>query len=122
MEVQNYEKDWIFTDDDCTQYVKPLSNDKFQLIEIRSTYNYERFVVVSDVIDVDFLLVRCLDKVEDVLHMYDYDSVDTVKELYGDQATQIIAKCIFEYHDEMPEYGGTRKDCERYIEQFIVEH
>lgn len=83
---------WILTDDDSSQYLKPISEDKFDCIEVRGLPG-GKFAVVRSVLDLD-IIPR--EELEHIIESY-YESVDEVFDTYGEiGAAQIMAECLFE--------------------------
>lgn len=83
---------WLLTDDDSSQYLKPLSECKFDCIEARALPG-DKFAVVRTVIDLD-LFPR--EEMEPIIESY-HETVDEVFGIYGEkEAAQIIAECLFE--------------------------
>ena len=111
--------EWSRTDDD--QWVKPLGNRNFELVEIRELPNgyvvaYGRFSPV-EYTDED---------IDDVLQGYGYkDQADVISQ-YGEDADQVIAECLFEQTSEM-ELGtlpvtATYEEAEKLAEEYMKEN
>ena len=118
-EADKYDYEWLHTDDN--QWVKPLGNRNFELVEIRELPDgyvvaYGRFSPV-EYTDED---------IDDVLQSYGYkDQADVIAQ-YGDGADQIIAECLFEQTSET-ELGtlpvaATYEDAEKLAEEYMKEN
>lgn len=89
---------WFLNDDSCLQYCRCAAQDTFELIEMgecpegsKNSHYYHRGTVN--------VKVRLEDDKEDVLNIlnsFGYQSLGEVQTLYGEDANQIIAECIFE--------------------------
>lgn len=73
---------WICTDSDTDQWVKKISETKFEVLENGSIQEID----LSEYTDEEIL---------SYISSYGYD-LDSVKEIYGMSANQIIAECIAE--------------------------
>lgn len=83
---------WILTDDDSSQYLKPISECRFDCIEMRKM-PCGMYIVVRVVLDLD-LVARA--ELEHIVETY-YESVDEVFGAYGEvSAAQIMVECLFE--------------------------
>ena len=98
---------WFCTDDDCMQHCKKESETEFQFIQavwldtcdgdIRAENakdDDDNYAVCSGYIDLD---LYPLEDQECSISSYGYN-LESVRELYGDGANQIIAECLFEDH------------------------
>lgn len=110
---------WILTDDDSFQHVCQHTNHVFALIQIAD--------LTGDVYGV-YIGIISLDEYseEDILsylHDYDYESVDQLKDVYGDSWPQIVAECIFEtdlLSDFICVFKGSYSQCRDFIKERIV--
>ena len=87
--------EWICTDGGI-QWVKPLGNREFYLIEIREMPegDYEIVTGIFNVAEYD-------DEADNLLRSYGYKGITDVIEQYGDESDQIIAECAFEQTSDM---------------------
>lgn len=86
---------WILTDDDCFQIRREVSKGVFELYQIQTVpatgkheeeqYGIAHAIVYPSDIDVD-----------SVVSAYVYDSLEKMKEFYGDETDAILAECSFE--------------------------
>ena len=85
---------WIQTDSDCYQYCKKLNDNCYWYIELREVGDFENpfYWVYATQMDLEFYTD---DEIADYITGY-YDDVEQIREIYGDEANQIIAECIFE--------------------------
>lgn len=85
---------WILTDIDCYQYCKKLNDTCYWYIELREVGDFESpfYWVYATQIDLEYYTD---DEVLDYITGY-YDDVEQIREIYGEDANQIIAECIFE--------------------------
>lgn len=85
---------WILTDPDCCQYGKKLGDGKWWYIELREVGDFENpfYWVYATQIDLEYYTD---DEIVDYITGY-YDDVMQIREIYGNDANQIIAECIFE--------------------------
>ena len=93
---------WILTDDDSSQYLKPIGEGRYDCIEVRRLQD-DKYAVARATLDLD-VLPR--EELESVVETY-YDSVDEVFGTYGELgAAQVMAECLFEQlpKDEMDFY------------------
>lgn len=115
---------WVLTDNDSAQYVRASEDEPhtFQIIgAVLCDEEWHRdedwYKVCNEVICVDDYEINSQDFAEQYLLPYSYESVEEVRELYGLQAEQVIAECIFETnsweYDEL--YDGTFEECEKFI-------
>lgn len=83
-------KIWMRADD--TQYVRKISDTKFEVIDL--VYLGENYGISRQEIDVqnDYKESDVLSALEG----YGYDSLGMISEIYGDSANQIIAECLAE--------------------------
>lgn len=127
---ENNMNEWILTDDDSSQHVKKIGEDKFELIEM-SLINpeTEEYVVYTDEIDVDEYLEMKRGELIEILEGY-YESGDEEDVIqfvmnHIDSPSQIIAECIFEYYgafQSYPLFTGKEKACREFIENYISKH
>lgn len=73
---------WICTDQDTDQWVKKISETQFEVLE----GGFVQEINLADYSDEEIL---------SYISSYGYD-LDSVKEIYGMSANQIIAECIAE--------------------------
>ena len=85
---------WILTDPDCYQYGKKLGDRSWWYIELREVGDFDSpfYWVYATQIDLEYYTD---DEVSDYITGY-YDDVEQIREIYGENANQIIAECIFE--------------------------
>lgn len=113
--------DWIKTDDD--QIVRKISDNCFEVIEailvapleVEGVNHYgisRQTIYLDDYSEEDII---------DELSYFGYDSIKHVRELYGEDANQIIAECIAEMNPErMEETFDEIEDALSYIETEII--
>lgn len=97
---KTFNGNWILTDDDSVQYFeswRPREGDKlFELFQVQavaeSTENDPKIYQIAH----EFIYRSEID-VEDVLDGYCYDSLEEMKEIYGDKTDQMLAECQFEF-------------------------
>ena len=82
----------FFKTDDL-QWCRKISDHEFEFIEVRNQLNPDEYDVVRGTVDVNEALND--EQIGDPTTGY-YDSIDKVKEDYGDDWEQIVAECIFE--------------------------
>ena len=126
---------WILTDDDAQQYVRPTDNeDEFDLIQM-SLINpeTEEFIIYFSNIDVMSILEQERPAICEILQSYGYgendDSEDapinTVIKIYNN-ASQIIAECYFEYYNTFKAdeilFKGSEQECIKFIKDWIKTH
>ena len=125
---------WICTDPDCSQYAKPLSQTKFQLIEMSlCSINPEKHEVYEDTIDIDDYIYHNGEdgrkELETILNTYGYFYFYPVKDhvsicsKYKGQAYQVMAECIFEYYGSFQAsqliITSTIEEAEEFIQEYI---
>jgi hypothetical protein len=104
-------RQWVCTDGSNLQYGREISNFKFSFLEFdRDSYPIEFEELCDHSLDIDLkdvedhkwiddtidLTALSKKEVEDAISGY-YDSLDEVKEQYGDDWRWIVAECVFEY-------------------------
>jgi hypothetical protein len=84
---------WVCTDLDRKQYGKKLDEGHYMFKEFHSEFaeTYEDQWIEMDIL----LSYYDEDQINNHISSY-YDSVDQIKELYGDEWEWIVAECIFE--------------------------
>lgn len=84
---------WILTDSDCCQYCKKIDNSNYWYIELREVGDFDNpfYLAYATQIDLEFYTD---DEIVD--YVAGYDNVEQIRRIYGDNANQIIAECIFE--------------------------
>lgn len=111
---------WILTDDDSFQHVCWHANHVFALIQIAD--------LTGDVYGVYIGIISLDEYSEEEIRSYlrdydyDYDSVENLKEIYGDSWPQIVAECIFEtdlFLDFICVFEGTYSQCRDFIKERI---
>lgn len=125
---------WICTDPDCSQYVKPLSQTQFQLIEMGlCSINPEKHEVYEDTIDIDDYIYHNGEdgrkELENILNTYGYFYFYPIKDhisicsKYKEQAYQVMAECIFEYYGSFQAsqliITSTIEEAEKFIQEYI---
>lgn len=126
---------WFCTDSDCLQHCKKDSNTAFNFIQavwldtcdgdpraINAKDDSDNYAVCIGYIDLD--LYPDEDK-ECSLASYGY-TLETVFKIYGDDANQIIAECLFEdnclYDGNSIAGVVSWNDAEKIIEKYIDEN
>lgn len=128
--------EWICTDSDSQQYVRSTDNeDEFDLVEMSLiSPKTKEYIVYYSNIDTMSILEQERPAICDILQSYGYGCDDSsedapinevVKE-YGDEASQIIAECYFEYYNiyEADEilFKGSKEECIAFIQNWIKIH
>jgi len=130
---------WILSDDDSYQHVIRVEGmpsgygDVFKLVEVADissiTGRSGSCVVVSglvclgDYLEDGFGDDETMNELNSILATYGYCNVDDVKTQYGDQATQIIAECVFETGGLMKNaiiFAGTKAECVGFINKSLI--
>lgn len=96
---------WYCTDNDCMQYCRKISETEYEFIQAvwldtcgddprseNAKNESDNYAICTGYIDLDLYSEE--DK-EGSIGSYCY-TMDSVKEIYGDAANQIIAECLFE--------------------------
>lgn len=121
-------EDWIRTGSDSSQYYKINSNGTYSFIEKiwldtckgDPGYPDKEYTVKTALVDLDDYTEH---EKECNISGY-YDSIELLREIYGDDSNQIIAECIFE---EMTDGSAsttgmmTEKEADEYIQEYISE-
>lgn len=125
-------EEWFCADSDCMQYCKKISETEYEFIQTvwldcgtderaeNAKDTSDNYAVCVGYIDLD--LYSDEDK-EGSISSYGY-TMESVKELYGEYANQIIAECLFE--DDcltdghsitgVVSWNDAKKTIEKYIE------
>ena len=122
---------WILTDDDSQQHVRPTDNeDIFDCIEMVGC-GFCQYRVYFAVVDVESYLECNRAEIRSVLHFYGYgdndeddSSIEEVAATYPN-ASQIIAECLFETCSSLDSeelFTGTDEECENFIKNWIKQH
>ncbi len=91
LEESAKKKEWIRSDD--LQIVMQLDENRFELAQVQNFPSPDSFVVVRGDIDLrDYSDAE----IDSFIHVFGYDSLQDLKDSYGDKSNQIIAECIFE--------------------------
>lgn len=117
------ENNWIWTDPDCSQFVRDAGNGVYECIQIQAIApNSDEYAVVYDRIDFseyedsDFRMCA---------EMYGYDSLEAFKAKLGPAAPQIMAECLFEsiscFQQEKYRAIGPYEYCRFWIVGFLYE-
>lgn len=88
---------WFCTDPDCMQYCQKVSETEFRFIQAVwldtcGDNTESEYAVCTGYIDIE---LYSNDDIEGSLSSYCY-TLNSVKEIHGDAANQIIAECLFE--------------------------
>lgn len=85
---------WVCTDLDNQQYGRKINNGHYEFKELnRNTSDYEK---LDEWIEGEVVLSNYTDsQIQNHLSAY-YDSIQEVKDTYGDNWEWIVAECIFE--------------------------
>jgi hypothetical protein len=78
---------WIRTDG--TQFIKKINNTTFEVVEVVGA-DVCGFKISQQTIDIEDLTEE---DIQDVITGFGYESIDDVKNIYGDDYAQIIAEC-----------------------------
>lgn len=121
-------EEWICTDSDCSQYCKINSDGTYSFIEKvwldickgDPGYPDKKYTVKTALVDLNDYTEY---EKECNISGY-YDSIESLREIYGDDSDQIITECIFE---EMTDGSAsttemmTEKEADDYIQKYISE-
>ena len=112
------------TDDSCLQYVRKNGPVEFSLIELAlcAPMILQKYEVYEDTINVQDYFDTMMDELTSILNSFGYESLEAVREEYGDDSNQIIAECIFEHygsHQANQLMTGTREEAEQTILDFV---
>ena len=121
-------EEWICTDSDSSQYCKVISDRTYSFIEkvwldtCKGDHGYpdKPYTVKTALVDLNDYTEH---EKECNISGY-YDSIESLREIYGDDSDQIIAECIFE---EMTDGSAsttemmTEKEADDYIQKYISE-
>lgn len=124
---------WFCTDSDCLQYCRKVSDTEFSFIQavwLDTCGNDTRAENAKDETDNYAVCACCIDlelhpdeEKEGSLASYGY-TLESVREIYGDCANQIIAECLFE--DNYLYDGGAGvfswNDARKIIQKYIDEN
>lgn len=117
------ESEWIMTDDDSMQHVKRLSETKFKLVEFALTSrDPDSYEVYTDTLDMNDYLTGMKDELEAILKGFGYDSIESVREAYGEEALQVMAECVFEHYGSFQAhkiYVGTETMCRLFVTCYV---
>jgi hypothetical protein len=127
----NNTNEWILTDDDYQQYIRPTDNeDIFDCIEMDACAS-NKYRVYFAVVDVDSYLECNRAEVRSVLHFYGYGNsenddspIEEVSSTYPN-ASQIIAECLFETCSSLDSedlFTGSDEECIDFIQNWIKTH
>lgn len=99
------EEEWICTDSDCMQYCMMINENEYKFIQAvwldtcgddkraeNAKDESDNYAVCVGYIDLD---LYSEEEMEGSIESYGY-TMETVKEIYGDDYKQIIAECLFE--------------------------
>lgn len=99
------EEEWICTDPDCMQYCMMINENEYKFIQAvwldtcgddkraeNAKDESDNYTVCTGYIDLD---LYSEEDMEGSVESYGY-TMETVKEIYGDDYKQIIAECLFE--------------------------
>lgn len=115
---------WILTDDDCYQWTKKLNEDCYQFLMILSTFD-NKYNIIMETVSLNEFLTDDEDdmkNIQEIIQAYDYDSLDDLKEIYGDSWKQILAECIFEnnaFSADVLAYDLTWEDAIEFINGYV---
>ena len=120
-ESQKKQRVWQLTDDDCSQYRRSLDRWSYELYQIAEIADDGTCQVFNRIVRLVWYNLNDDDFAQDYLMPYSYESVEQLKELYGDDYLGIAAECIFETElfDGDPVFTGTWEECDDYIRQMI---
>ncbi len=91
-----------FTKTDDLQWVRKITNDTYELIEVRlQSHDPECYIYAFGTVN---LKDYSKEGISDYISGYGYDSIDVCKEQYPNAWQQIIAECVFE---SLPDYELT---------------
>ena len=121
-------KEWVCTDSDSSQYCKINSDGIYNFIEKvwldickgDPSYPDKKYTVKTALVDLN----DYTDHEKECNICGYYDSIESLREIYGDDSDQIIAECIFE---EMTDGSAsttemmTEKEADDYIQKYISE-
>ena len=124
---------WVLTDEDTLQYVFRRADDVFSLILVWPRYECRHKGLPAQCQGgcSNCCVCRetvCLDdyteeEINEYISWFDYESIDEIKEKYGESWKQIIAECIFELDVSdcvLPSrFFGSYEQCKKYIEEVV---
>jgi len=116
------ETQWVLTAGDSMQHVRKIRDYAYELVEMAATSDENKFLVFTDVINVNHFVAQDDDLVESALNYFGYTGIKEIIELYGDKANQIIAECIFEYkgiYSANHLFTGTEDQCVSFIKNYV---
>lgn len=96
---------WFCTDPDCMQFCRKVNETEFEFIQVvwldtcgddpvaeNAKDESDNYAVCTGYIDLD---CYSLNDIECSIYSYGY-TLETIKEIYGEDVNQIIAECLFE--------------------------
>lgn len=113
--------DWIRTDDN--QVLRKISDNVFEVIEVvmiapLDEEEVDCYSISQQIVNIDDYSEE---KIIDYISSFGYDSIEEVKENYGEEANQVIAECIAETDtQEIDKTFKTEDKALEYIEQNII--
>lgn len=113
--------EWIRTDDN--QAVRKINNNSFEVVEVimvapLNAKGIDHFGISQQIVNIDDYSEE---NVLDYISSFGYDSIEEVKENYGEEASQIIAECIAETDtQEIEKTFRTENQAIRFIEKEII--
>lgn len=112
---------WQLTDDACSQYRRSFDRWSYELYQIAEVADDGTCQVFNRIVQLLWYNLNDDDFAQDYLMPYSYESVEQLKELYGDDYLGIAAECIFETElfDGDPVFTGTWEECDDYIRRMI---
>lgn len=130
MEERN---NWFCTDSDCLQYCKKINETEYDFIQAvwlddceprakNAKDESDNYAVCTGYIDLD---LYSDDDKEGSISSYGY-TMESVNEIYGDEANQIIAECLFEddclYENHSIAGVVSWNDAEQIVQKYIDEN
>lgn len=121
--LPNQKANWILTDPDSCQYVRKLSEFEFELIEMSLiAHEPDIYQVYTDVVSVYDYLTNSRTATNDILNSFGYNGLDEVVSRYGEEGSQVIAECIFEFYGSYYAnilFEGTEDECIEFINEYV---
>lgn len=104
---------WFCTDDDTNQYCAELDPYTYAFVESCGGNLYMDNIDIRDC----FATAEKTRETETILHMYGYDTIKEMEEIYGEAWAQILAECVFEFGvlSQDPIYTGTEEECDAIV-------
>lgn len=112
---------WICTDEDSAQYVKQISLNRFDLIQLQVATLHNGYTVQGGIMEPMRYMQEAPEEAAAILAFYGYDGFADVVARYGPDAPQIAAECFFETLIDSYELlaTGSEATCRAFIERYV---